>query len=64
MSNLKGWRTFALGLAIAVGPAALQYLAGVDWTHLVSPSVATTISGAIMIAMRVITTTPPGQGKS
>ena len=62
MSNLKGWRTFVIGLAIAVGPSALTYLAGVDWTHLVGPNVALFISGAVMFAMRAITTTPPGQG--
>lgn len=61
MDNLKGWRTFALGLAIAVGPAALQYLAGVDWSKLVGPNVATFMAGAVMIAMRAITTTPPGK---
>lgn len=61
MNNLKGWRTFALGLAIAVGPAALTYLAGVDWTKLVSPNTAMLISGGIMFLMRAITTTPPGK---
>lgn len=61
MSNFKGWRTFAIGLVIAVGPATLSYLAGVDWTHLVGPNVALFISGAVMFAMRAITNTPPGQ---
>ncbi len=63
MSNLKGWRTIVIGVAIAVLPSALTYLAGVDWTKLVSPDWASVIAGAIMIGMRVITTTPPGQSE-
>lgn len=60
MKNLKGWRTVGVGLAVAIAPSALTYLAGVDWTHLVGANAATTIAGAIMIGMRFITTTPPG----
>lgn len=59
--NLKGLRTFAVGLAIAVVPAALSYLAGFNWTSIVSPDVALAISGVITILLRTITTTPPGQ---
>lgn len=61
MSNLKGWRTFAIGFAIAVGPSALTYLAGVDWTKLVGPNAALFVTGAVMFVMRAITSTPPGQ---
>ena len=58
---MKGYRTILVGLAIAIAPAALNYLAGVDWTHLVNPTVALAISGAITVGMRLITNTPPGK---
>lgn len=61
MKNLKGWRTIGIGLAIAVAPSALSYLAGIDWTHVVGPNIGMAIAGAITIGMRLITTTPPGQ---
>lgn len=60
---LKGYRTILIGLVIAVAPAALTYLAGVDWTALVGPNGAMFIVGAITITMRMITTTPPGASK-
>ncbi len=61
MNNLKGWRTILTGLAIAVAPSAINYLGGVDWTKLVGPNVALLISGAVMVGLRLITNTPPGQ---
>jgi len=60
MDKLKGWRTIALGLIMAVAPTGLTYLAGVDWTSLVGPNVAMAFGGAIMIGMRIITSTPVG----
>ena len=62
MAALKGYRTYIVGFLLAVGPPGLSYLAGLDWTHLVGPNVALIVSGVIMIAMRSITSTPPGQG--
>lgn len=54
---MKGWKTFAFGLLVAVGPAALEYLAGVPWTSLgISPGVAGAIGAGIM-ALRVMTNT-------
>lgn len=61
MQGIKGWRTIAIGLVMAVAPAALTYLGGVDWTHLIGPNGALAVSGILMIAMRAITNTPPGQ---
>ncbi len=61
MQALKGWRTIAVGLIVAIGPVALQFLAGVNWTTVVSPTYAPVIVGAIMIGMRAITNTSPGQ---
>jgi hypothetical protein len=54
---LKGFRTIGVGLAIAIVPAALTYLIGVDWTHLVGPNVAMLIAGGLTIAMRYVTDT-------
>jgi len=63
MKNIKGWRTFAIGLLFAAGPITLQYLAGVDWTKLVSPTWAPVIAGAVMIGMRLVTNTSPGSSE-
>lgn len=58
---MKGWRTIAFGLVVAIGPAALDYLAGVPWTSLgISPGVGAAI-GAVIMGLRVITATPVGQ---
>lgn len=54
---LIGSRTIIVGLLLAIGPTALDYLAKVDWTQYVDPKLAPVISGAVMIAMRLITTT-------
>ena len=55
----KGLRTVAVGLVIAVGPAALNYFTGTDWTTTLglSPG-AGAIVGAAIIALRAVTTTP------
>lgn len=58
---LKGWKTIIVGAGLAAVPAALQYLAGIDWTQYVSPEWAPTIAAAIMIAMRLVSTTPAGK---
>lgn len=58
---LKGWKTIIVGVGLAVAPAALQYLAGIDWAQYVSPEWAPTIAAAIMIAMRLVSTTPVGK---
>ncbi len=58
--NTKGYKTFAFGLAVAIIPAIITYLGGVDWHSLgVSPTVAALIGTAI-VALRAVTTTPPG----
>ena len=61
MDNLKGWRTIAAGAAIAIAPAALNYLAGVNWQSVVGPNTALVIAGAVTIGMRLITSTPVGK---
>lgn len=63
MNNLKGWRTLAVGLLMVIAPPALGYLANVDWNSLVGANGAFVVSGAIMVAMRSITSTSIGQPK-
>jgi hypothetical protein len=58
---MKGWKTIIVGLLVAIAPAALTYLASVDWTQYVPPNVAVAIAGVMMVLMRMVTTTPPGQ---
>ena len=58
---MKGLRTFIFGAVVAVAPAALNYLGAIDWQTLgLSPSAGAVI-GAIIIGLRAITSTPPGQ---
>ena len=58
---MKGYRTYLIGFLLAVGPPGLTYLAGLDWTKLIGPNAAMIVSGIIMVALRSVTTTPPGQ---
>lgn len=58
---LKGWRTIAVGLAMAIAPSALTYLGGVDWTKLIGPNGAMVAAGVVTVAMRLITNTGAGQ---
>ena len=58
---MKGYRTILIGLALAVGPAALQYLGAVDWSALLGPTGAFFVSGVVAILMRFATTTPVGK---
>jgi hypothetical protein len=58
---MKGFRTVAIGLAIAIGPAAITYLLGLDWTSLIGPNAALFVVGLLQIGMRMITTTPVGK---
>ena len=60
---MKGLRTILVGAAIAIGPAAIQYFAGVDWSSIIPAPWDSVIAGVIMIGMRFITSTPVGQGK-
>lgn len=57
---MKGFRTIGVGLCLAIGPAALDYLTGIDWSQHVSSQAAFVISGLLTIAMRCITTTRVG----
>ena len=61
--NWKGWRTVAFGLAMAIGPSALTYLAGIDWTQLIGPNAAAIVGGIGVIVLRAITTTSLGKSE-
>lgn len=57
---MKGYKTIAFGLVLAVAPAALTYLGGVDWTSLgISPQAAAAI-GLAIIGLRSVTNTAIG----
>ncbi|SDR10002.1 hypothetical protein SAMN05444161_1637 [Rhizobiales bacterium GAS191] len=59
-ASLQGFRTFAVGLTLAVAPSALSYLSGLDWNQHVGATGAFFVSGLLMLAMRFVTSTPPG----
>lgn len=61
MNFLKGWKTVIFGLLLAIAPAGLSYLAGIDWSHFLSPSFAFFISGVLTLLLRVVTTTAIGR---
>ena len=58
---MKGYRTIAVGAAMAVLPPLVTYLLGIDWTSIVGANAAMVISGVLTIGMRLVTTTPAGQ---
>lgn len=60
LDMFKGWRTLAFGLALAVAPAALQYLGGVDWASYIGPNAAFFVAGIVTLLLRAVTTTPIG----
>lgn len=55
---MKGWKTLVLNTALAGGVAGLTYLAGIDWTQYVSPSIALIGAGVVNVALRFLTTSP------
>jgi hypothetical protein len=55
---MKGRKTLAVGLAMAILPTALTYLAGIDWTTVLPAQYAPIVAGLVMIAMRLVTTGP------
>ena len=57
---MKGFRTILVGLGMAIGAPALQFLGGVDWTQYFPPQYAPIAAGIIMIGMRLITNTQTG----
>jgi hypothetical protein len=59
LTSLKGWRTFLVGLGLAVAPSGLTYLSGIQWDRYIGATGAFFVSGVLMLAMRFITDTTP-----
>ena len=55
---MKGFKTVIFGSAVAIVPAALQYLMGIDWTTLVSPVWAPVVIGTLTVLLRLVTDSP------
>lgn len=61
-TTLKGWKTLIFGLFLVIVPAALNYIANIDWISLgISPGVSAMI-GAIVIGLRALTNTSMTKG--
>jgi hypothetical protein len=62
---LTGFKTFSVGLGLAILPQVAQYLSGFDFVKAfgLSPNAATVV-GLVMIALRAITSTPIFELKS
>lgn len=58
---MKGYRTLVINAGMAVILALLTWAAGVDWTGVVSPTVAVIIVAAVNAGLRVITDTAIGK---
>lgn len=55
---MKGFKTVAFGLAVALLPAALDFLGGVPWQAMgIHPALAAGI-GAAILGLRAFTTSP------
>ena len=61
---MNGWKTFGVGIALAVAPQAIAFVSNFDFVHVfgLSPNAATLI-GVLMIGLRAATSTPIFQGK-
>jgi hypothetical protein len=58
---MKGFKTVAFGLAVAIIPPAVTYLGGVNWTSLgISPGMSAAI-GVAIVGLRAMTTTAIGK---
>lgn len=56
---MKGFRTIIINGFIAVAVALLTYVAGIDWTQYVSPTIALIITNVTAIGLRLVTNTAP-----
>lgn len=60
---MTGFKTLLWNLLLVVIGAVVPFLAGVNWTDYVSPTLATIIVAVVNVALRYITTTPMFQPK-
>jgi hypothetical protein len=59
--NVTGFRTIAFGVVVAIVPAVLTYLGGIDWTQFgINPMLSAGI-GAAIVGLRTLTKTPIGK---
>lgn len=58
---LTGFKTVIFGLAVAIGPAVLNYIGAVNWQTLGISPTAGAIIGAGIVALRAVTGTPIGK---
>ena len=61
--DMTGFRTLLFNGLMVVAAALLPWLAGIDWTQYVSPTVAVIVGGAINIGLRFVTKTPVGKAQ-
>lgn len=58
---MKGFKTIAFGLAVAVLPAVFDYVLGVNWTSIgISPEAGAAI-GVVIVGLRAATSTAIGK---
>ena len=60
---MKGFKTIAFNGFVIVIAALLHYVAGIDWTQYVSPTVGTIILAGVNFALRFVTDTPVMQSQ-
>lgn len=62
MTTFKGWKTLGFGLLMVIAPPVLALLGGIDWNSSGLPPWAVMLVGAVVMALRFVTTTPIGKG--
>lgn len=55
---MKGYKTLFWNAFLVIVGALLPWLAGVDWTQYVSPTMAAIVVAVVNLALRFVTTTP------
>lgn len=55
---MTGFKTILVGLLMALIPAVTQYFGTVDWNSVFPAPWGMVVAAIVMIAMRMITTTP------
>ena len=61
---MTGFKTFAVGLGLAILPQIINFVSNYDFTHAfgLSPNAASVV-GLVMVGLRAATSTPIFQGK-
>lgn len=58
---MKGFKTILVGLGMAVLPVVTQYVGAIDWNTVLPMPWGFVVSGLVMVAMRLVTTSPVGK---